>query len=448
MTDSIAIVITNISKIYKLYDRPRDRLKEALHPFKKKYHHEFHALNNINFSVKKGETVGILGENGAGKSTLLKIITGVLTPSSGNVIVNGKVASLLELGAGFNPDYTGLENVYFQGALMGFTEKEMDARVGNILEFAGIGEFIHQPVKTYSSGMFVRLAFAVIANVDADILIIDEALAVGDAVFTQKCMRYIREYQGRGTLIFVSHDTNAILSLCQTAVWLHGGEIQQIGDSKLVAQSYLQHNFQESYGDTVILKAQNPRKAFDNDGATPPDFDQQSDASILDYGADTAVINNLSAANGWKTGVAEIVEISLNKSVQHTDPIMVGGEWVCMSITAHTQEILDQPILGFSVKDRLGQELFGENTLPFTNLSPKIIPADGTFTAKFTFRLPMLPNGEYSVTASVANGDLYKHVQHHWLHDALIIRVSSSKVRWGLVGVDFKSVSLEFSDAL
>lgn len=443
MTDSIAIAITNISKIYKLYDRPRDRLKEALHPLKKKYHHEFHALNNINFNVKKGETVGILGENGAGKSTLLKIITGVLTPSAGNVVVNGKVASLLELGAGFNPEYTGLENVYFQGALMGFSQQEMDARVGAILEFAGIGEFIHQPVKTYSSGMFVRLAFAVIANVDADILIVDEALAVGDAVFTQKCMRYIREYQGRGTLIFVSHDTNAILSLCKTAVWLHAGQLRQIGDSKWVAQSYLQHTFQEVYGDAIILTEQNPRNAQDTeDTADHSVLDEQSNAAILDYDANTVAINNLNAANGWKTGVAEITEISLNKLEASTDPTMVGGEWVCLTITAQTHEILDQPILGFIVKDRLGQDLFGENTLSFTKLHPKIIPVGGTFAAQFTFKLPMLPNGEYSVMASVANGDLYKHVQHHWLHDGLIMRVSSSKVRWGLVGVEFKAVSL------
>ena len=189
MNKNTAIKVTNLSKVYKLYDKPADRLKESLHPLKKKYHKEFYALNDVSFEIKKGETVGIIGKNGAGKSTLLKIITGVLTPSGGHVHVNGRIASLLELGAGFNPEYTGVENIYLQGTLMGYTKEEMESKIQAILDFADIGDFVYQPVKSYSSGMFARLAFAVAINVEPDILIVDEALSVGDVFFQNKCFK-------------------------------------------------------------------------------------------------------------------------------------------------------------------------------------------------------------------------------------------------------------------
>ena len=213
MNKNTAIKVTNLSKVYKLYDKPADRLKESLHPLKKKYHKEFYALNDVSFEIKKGETVGIIGKNGAGKSTLLKIITGVLTPSGGHVHVNGRIASLLELGAGFNPEYTGVENIYLQGTLMGYTKEEMESKIQAILDFADIGDFVYQPVKSYSSGMFARLAFAVAINVEPDILIVDEALSVGDMRFQQKCYRKFREFQElKKTILFVTHDTGTIIN--------------------------------------------------------------------------------------------------------------------------------------------------------------------------------------------------------------------------------------------
>ena len=206
-----AIKVSHLTKVYKLYDKPIDRLKESLHLLKKQYHKEFYALNDVSFEIKKGETVGIIGKNGAGKSTLLKIITGVLTPSSGHVHTNGRISSLLELGAGFNPEYTGVENIYLQGTLMGYTHSKMESKVDEILEFADIGDFVHQPVKMYSSGMFARLAFAVAINVDPDILIVDEALAVGDAGFVLKCMNRMKEIKEQGTtILLVTHDTQSI----------------------------------------------------------------------------------------------------------------------------------------------------------------------------------------------------------------------------------------------
>lgn len=238
--NDIAIKVENLTKVYHLYDKPQDRLKEALHPFKKKYHHDFYAIENVSFEVKRGETVGIIGKNGAGKSTLLKMITGVLTPTSGKIEVNGKVASLLELGAGFNPEMTGMENIYLNGTLMGFTEEEMDKKVDAIVEFANIGEFIHQPVKMYSSGMFARLAFSVAINVDADILIVDEALSVGDMLFQAKCISKMSALMEEGmTILFVSHDIHAVRSLCTKGVYLVNGRSVLVGDAGEVVDRYI-----------------------------------------------------------------------------------------------------------------------------------------------------------------------------------------------------------------
>jgi len=226
MSDNIAIKVENLSKVYKLYNSPVDRLKESLHPLRRTYHHDFYALNDISFEIKKGESVGIIGKNGSGKSTLLKTITGVLTPTSGTVQVNGKISALLELGAGFNPELTGLENVYFNGMLMGYTRDEMDERLDDILTFADIGEFVYQPVKTYSSGMFVRLAFAVAVNVDPDILIIDEALSVGDLRFQKKCKVKMDGFKESGkTIVIVSHSMADVRAMCSTGIYLQQGSM-------------------------------------------------------------------------------------------------------------------------------------------------------------------------------------------------------------------------------
>lgn len=241
MTNDIAIKIENLSKVYKIFDKPIDRMKEALHPFHKRYSKDFYALKNISFTLKKGETLGIIGKNGAGKSTLLKIITGVLTPSSGKIQVNGRIASLLELGAGFNPEMTGVENIYMNGTLMGYSKEEMDKRIDNIVSFADIGDFINQPVKMYSSGMFARLAFAVNAFVEPDILIVDEALSVGDNAFQIKCMRRMKELmEGGTTILFVSHDINAIRRFCTKAVWINDGTIKLMGDVNWVVDKYVE----------------------------------------------------------------------------------------------------------------------------------------------------------------------------------------------------------------
>src|SRR5450759_1720920 len=230
MTD-IAIRVSNLSKCYQIYNAPRDRLKQFVVPrlqrmagqTPRQYFREFWALKDISFEIKKGETVGIIGRNGSGKSTLLQLICGTLSPTGGSVATNGRIAALLELGSGFNPEFTGRENVYMNAAVLGLSKEEVDQRFDAIAAFADIGYFIEQPVKAYSSGMMVRLAFAVIAHVNADILVIDEALSVGDAIFTQKCARFLRAFREKGTLLLVSHDTSSVINLCQSAIWLDQG---------------------------------------------------------------------------------------------------------------------------------------------------------------------------------------------------------------------------------
>ena len=237
--NDIAIKAENLSKVYKIYNNNIDRLKETFHPFHKRYSRDFYALQDVSFEIKRGENVGLVGKNGAGKSTLLKIITGVLTPSGGTVQVNGKIASLLELGAGFNPDMTGVENVYMNGTIMGQTKEYMDAKIYDIVAFADIGDFINQPVKTYSSGMFARLAFAVNAFLEPDILIVDEALSVGDAFFQSKCIdRMKKMIDGGTTILFVSHDTFAVKNLCQRAFLVQAGRIIMDSSAKDVIETY------------------------------------------------------------------------------------------------------------------------------------------------------------------------------------------------------------------
>lgn len=234
-----AIEIKNLTKQYNMYQKPQDRMKEALNPFKKSYHDIFYALKDINVVVEKGEMIGFIGENGSGKSTLLKIITGVLSPSSGSLEINGKIAALLELGSGFNPEYSGYDNIYLNGMVLGFSKEEIDEMVDDIIAFADIGDHISQPVKTYSSGMFVRLAFAVAINVDPDILIVDEALAVGDLEFQLKCMEKFTELRNSGkTILFVSHDVNAVRRFCDRVYWLKNGEVVDEGKTMEVTEEY------------------------------------------------------------------------------------------------------------------------------------------------------------------------------------------------------------------
>ena len=240
------INVNDVSKVYKLYKDPKERFLEAIHPFHKKYGQPFYALNHVSFQVEQGETVGIIGTNGSGKSTVLKIITGVVQATEGIVEVNGNVSALLELGAGFDLDYSGIDNIYMNGRVLGFSREQMEEKKDEILAFADIGDFVHQPVKTYSSGMLVRLAFALAINVEPEILIIDEALAVGDAFFQAKCFNKLEEIKNSGTtILFVSHDIVSVKKLCSRAIWLDRGNLREIGDAKEVCERYLSMQIEE-----------------------------------------------------------------------------------------------------------------------------------------------------------------------------------------------------------
>ena len=447
MSSDIAIKVNDLSKCYHIYDKPQDRLKQSvlsiiwrfLGKAPRKFFKEFWALKDISIEVKKGETVGIVGRNGSGKSTLLQLICGTLNPSNGQLQVNGKVAALLELGSGFNPEFTGRENVYMNAALLGLSNTQIDRKYDEIVKFADIGEFIDQPVKTYSSGMMVRLAFSVIAHVDADILVIDEALAVGDAIFTQKCMRFIREFQKKGTLLFVSHDLAAVQNLCSRAIWIDRGLLRMSGSSKSVGLDYLRFIFQGSSESFELSEI----KPSDN---LPIETDHQLDHELaVDYGAKIKVKEQIGLSGGWRTGMAEITEVNIERADGKDVSVFEGGEKVNLKIFGQAYKDMDHPILGFLVRDRLGQDIFGENSLSYTDRCPIKIHNGERFECEFTFQLPMLPNGDYAVMASVAEGDLIDNVQHHWLNEALILNVSSSKVRWGLCGVVFNKIELRAS---
>lgn len=446
MSFDISIKVDGLSKCYQIYDRPQDRLKQSLYtrfqrieglPIKN-YYKEFWALKDVSFQVRRGETLGIIGRNGSGKSTLLQLICGTLNPTLGAVQTHGRIAALLELGSGFNPEFTGKENVFLNAALLGLSGREIEERYESILKFADIGDFINQPVKVYSSGMLVRLAFAVIAHVEADVLIVDEALAVGDAVFTQKCMRFIRKFQERGSLLFVSHDIASVQNLCESAIWLHEGRVEMAGSAKKVAEAYLQFTMQQITGDELQLTPLNGGKRVELEKI---DLVIENH-DLHDYSVQASSKDNMALAGGWQTGKAEILSVGLVDIKTSNEAVYEGGELLRMVIKAKANEGLTNPILGFLVRDRLGQDLFGENTLPFTKLKPVAIGPNTCFEGIFEFRLPMLPNGQYVVMASVADGDYQENVQHHWMHDALIINVFSSKVRYGLVGIPFSKVEL------
>ncbi|NOT85877.1 MAG: ABC transporter ATP-binding protein [Methylococcaceae bacterium] len=442
LNDDIAIRVEGLSKCYQIYDKPHQRLLQGFLGSKKQYYKEFWALKDVSFEIKKGETVGIIGRNGSGKSTLLQIICGTLTPTSGTVETYGRIAALLELGSGFNPEFTGRENVYMNAAVLGLTQDEIDARYDDILVFADIGDFIEQPVKTYSSGMMVRLAFAVIAHVDADILVIDEALAVGDAFFTQKCMRFLRNFMKKGTVLFVSHDTSSIKNLCNHAVWIEKGNVLQEGNPKEVCELYLQAFYEAQQGSSSSTKL----KEIKNQDASKSLKDQRlefinasnlrNDLQIFEFNSDSA---------SFGKGGAQITGVEFLDKDESPLAWVVGSELVTLRIQAIAHELLDAPIIGFAIKDRLGQVLFGDNTYISYRDAPLFCELGSNIRAEFTFLMPILPAGDYSVHVAIANGTQAQHIQHHWVHDAVQFKSESSSVATGLIGIPMQCIRFDTS---
>jgi lipopolysaccharide transport system ATP-binding protein len=458
MSSEVVVSVDGVSKVFASYDAPGRRLRQMganaiarvvpgqprqrLRQWAASQGRAFAALSDISFDVARGETVGIIGRNGSGKSTLLQIIAGTVAPSAGHVAVNGRVAALLELGAGFNPEFTGRENAYLNAQLFGLTKRQVDERFEDIAAFADIGDFIDQPVKVYSSGMYVRLAFAVVAHVDADLLIIDEALAVGDAFFTQKCMRFLRSFMARGTVLFVSHDTGSVRSLCNRAIWLEKGKVVNEGDPKEVCDLYLQAFYEERQGKSTtthfrrnfverrIQERRDQRLKYIN--ATP----LRNDLQLFEFQPD---------APSFGAGGAQIVEVNFLDSDGHPLNWIVGGEHVVLMVVVELHTDLDSVIVGFFVKDKRGQTLFGDNTFLTYRDQPVAARAGSRVVARFHFDMPVLPRGDYSVNVAVANGTQEDHVQQHWIHDALLFKSESSSVSTGLLGIPMRSIELEAS---
>lgn len=443
-SDDVVISIRGVGKSYRMYESPAHRLWQGLFGKRKRFFRDFWALRGVSLDVCRGETMGIVGRNGSGKSTLLQMIAGTLTPTEGEIAINGRVAALLELGSGFNPEFTGRENVYLNAAILGLKREQVEARLQSILEFADIGEFIDQPVRSYSSGMSVRLAFAVIVHVDADVLIIDEALSVGDAFFSQKCMRFLRDFQKRGTLLFVSHDAAAVTNLCARAVWLENGIARMVGASQDVIEAYMteQHivGRRESGIDELVVKpAASARAAIQ--GRNAPDFRQ---AELRDAG----VSNRLQVFEfdpehvGLEFGAqrARITSVTLCGADGQRVALLEGGEVVLLEVMVELLDALDEIIIGFYVKDRLGQRLFGDNT-HFVYRNETLAGVAGEmFRARFTFRMPVMPSGSYMVDAAVASGSQHSHTQQHWIHDALEFRAVDETMRFGLLGVPMLAI--------
>ena len=451
MSSELAIKVEAVSKCYQIYERPHDRLKQSIYPRlqrfsgkkPRQYFRDFRAVSGISFEVMKGETVGIIGRNGSGKSTLLQMICGTLNPTEGAIQVNGRVAALLELGSGFNPEFTGRENVYMNAAVLGLTKEEIDARFDDIVTFADIGEFVEQPVKTYSSGMMLRLAFGVIAHVDADILVIDEALAVGDTFFMQKCMRFLRSFMTNGTILFVSHDAGSIKNLCDRAIWIEKGQVLQQGDPKRVCELYLEAFYEAHQGKSSTTKL----KIVDRKSDSLPLKDQRLQfVNASNLRNDLEVFRFDPEAASFGKGGAQISDAFLLDESDARLSWIVGGETVTLRIIVTTFQDLDSPIIGFHVKDRLGQYLFGDNTFLAYEGQPVPSKEGEELEANFTFSMPLLPVGEYSIAIAVANGTQDVHEQHHWVHDAVVFRSGSSSVVSGLVGIPMKRIHLQVNE--
>lgn len=449
-TDNIAIRVSNLSKRYEIYDTPRDRLKQFVAPRlqrlagqpSRQYFREFWALKDVSFEVKKGETVGIIGRNGSGKSTLLQMICGTLSPTSGSIQTNGRIAALLELGSGFNPEFTGRENVYMNASVLGLSNQEIDARFNDIVAFADIGDFVEQPVKTYSSGMMVRLAFAVIAHVDADILVVDEALAVGDAFFTQKCMRFLRDFMKTGTVLFVSHDTGAVVNLCSKAVLLNRGRVVEIGTPKDVIEHYLATVYESNQEvDGVLI---NEASVSPVQVETPSEYRDMREALInaSTLRNDIEIFQFKPSQAGFGTGDAKIVSVRILDQGGSFLSWIVGGEDVILDIRCLAHKDILRPIVGFQFKDRLGQVIFADNTFLVYEHNAHPIMKGCELVAKFEFRLPVLPSGDYSIGVALADGSQDSHIQHHWMHDALMIRVHASAVCQGLIGIPMRAIKM------
>ena len=422
MEDGI-ITVSHLSKAYRLYEKKSDRLREVFSISGKKYHRQFYALSDINFTVVRGETLGIIGTNGSGKSTLLKIISGIVTPTEGTVTVDGRLSALLELGAGFNSEYTGLENISLNGTMMGFTKEEMKQRTEEIVRFADIGDYIRQPVKNYSSGMFARLAFAVAVNAEPDILIVDEALSVGDAFFQNKCFRKMEQLKEKGvTILFVSHSIPTIKHICSRTLWIEHGKQIAIGPSAEICATYFkeQLHYQNRVAhenlDLIELDVEDEIKKMDGEKLVVP---------ALPFGHDDVLSKQ-----------AEILSLYFCDSTGNHVSELEGGGCYWLHVVARFHQPMKNVIVGVVIEDTKGVQLFAFNT--FVNNAERALHIDEpcVLDVSFSLALPRIRSGEYLLSPAIARGKQTQHEILTWRQSSVRISIASN-------GYDLSAIELE-----
>lgn len=430
----------NLGKCYRIYNYPKDRLKQFFFQNRRQYFQEFWALRHVSFELRRGESLGILGRNGSGKSTLLQLLCGTLSPTEGQCTIRGRIAALLELGSGFNPEFTGLENVFLYASLLGLRRKDTQERLDAILSFADIGDFIQQPIKTYSSGMAVRLAFAVVAHVDADVLIVDEALSVGDVFFVQKCMRFIKKFKEENTLILVTHDSQALLSVCSHGFVLsNGGMITEKVSAKKAVYTY-KHN---------LYQGEAPAEAFETKDAQEEIVVQQGlgkqELEQFETSLNEVLVNVLERggtimtrlapsmdAGEFGNGECELTEIQITNRNGRRSALIASGEAVEINIHARCNRQVNQPILGFFIRNKNGLAIFGYNTLAIEGSNQKCYAPGDTIKASFRFTMPGLAPGEYTIQAAIARGTEAQHVQMHYFDDLCAFEMVSTRPSFAL----------------
>jgi len=442
-SDDTVISFENVGKVYKLYARSLHRVVEALlPPMANKYHQKFHALSDVSFAVARGQTVGIIGQNGSGKSTLLQIVCGILKQTTGQVVVDGRISALLELGAGFNPEFTGRENVYLNGSILGIAKNEMDECFDDITDFADIGEFIDQPVKTYSSGMYVRLAFAVAINVNPTILIVDEALSVGDTLFQAKCFAKFKEFQEQGvTILFVTHSMDLVTRYCNNALLLDRGRLIKSGPAKDVVDEYYRMLANCSDIENSDLSAAAEKVAVTGDDIITENAAEE--ISILPVNRLSAHMQESELAyqlnpkeNRYGNGKAEIVEVGINSLGDKAKYSFVHGERYRFWFKTLFHESLENPITAYTIKDVKGFDLTGTNTL-FKKVDIGKVQDGDIVLTEFDQRMMLNPGG-YLLSFGCAGFEVGEYVVYDRRYDVITFEVISEESSVGVFDLDSK----------
>jgi len=418
------IKVQHLSKSYRIYKRNWDKLREAIGLGSGKLHREFWALDDVSFELESGHTMGIIGQNGSGKSTLLQILAGIMFQTRGDCFVNGRISALLELGSGFNPEFTGRENVFMNGAILGLDSRQMQKRFDTIAAFAEIGGFMDQPVKTYSSGMYLRLAFAVAVNVDPDILFVDEALSVGDLIFQHRCMHRMNHLRNSGkTIILVTHDLDAVTKFCDCALLLDKGRLLEQGKPDEVVQKYR----------ALIFERERRYGGYDGSVETP------ESSNIVKSLSEMPVARSISNVDHrFGNGEAELLGVELLDGSGKITSEAVGGQEVTIRVSAKFRQDVDTPILGYTLRDRLGVEMSGCNT----SYALRPLPSarkDQIITSDFRVTLPYLAPGSYSISPAVAKGSIERHDMCDWIDNALVFTLRSESQVYGVMRMEVEA---------